>query len=290
MFDALAQQIPYHTLIDTAPVRLDVKRLDLIHPQISGNKFYKLKYNLIEAQKRGCARILTFGGAFSNHIAATAYAAHRFNFQSIGIIRGEELAARPLNPTLSTAQALGMQLEFISRAQYRQKDQPEFIQALMQHYPNTYIVPEGGTNALAIQGSKEILSSFDREQYDLICCAVGTGGTLSGLIESSAESQQLLGFSALKGTFLSEQIRGLTQKTNWKITDDYCFGGYAKSSPRLLNFMASFEEHYQIPLEPIYTAKMLYGLFDLIEQQAFAQGIRILALHTGGLQGRLSAK
>jgi len=151
-------------------------------------------------------------------------------------------------------------------------------------------VPEGGTNALAIQGSKEILSNVDREQYDLICCAVGTGGTLSGLIESSAESQQLLGFSALKGTFLSEQIRGSTQKTNWNITDDYCFGEYAKSSPRLLNFMASFEERYQIPLEPIYTAKMFYGLFDLIEQQAFTQGIRILALHTGGLQGRLSAK
>lgn len=286
MFDSIAQDIPYHTLIDGSPVRLDLKRLDLIHPHISGNKFYKLKYNLIEAKKRGCDRILTFGGAFSNHIAASAYAAHHFDFKSIGIIRGQELAYRPLNATLKTAQHYGMQLEFMSREQYRQKDQSEFLHALQSQYPSTFIIPEGGTNALAIQGSKEILSDTDRLNYDVICCAVGTGGTLAGLIEASHHGQYVIGFSALKGDFLHNDVQRHTNKTNWHILDDYCFGGYAKTSSELFDFIAGFEQKYQIPLEQVYTAKMLYGLLDLIQKNDFDQGTRILALHTGGLQGR----
>lgn len=286
MFDSIAQDIPYHTLIDSPSVHLDLKRLDLVHPHISGNKFYKLKYNLIDAKKQGFNSILTFGGAFSNHIAASAYAAHHFQFKSIGIIRGQELAYRPLNATLKTAQHYGMQFEFISRDQYRQKNLPEFLHALQHKYPSAYIIPEGGMNTLAIQGTKEILSDTDRLNYDVICCAVGTGGTLAGLIEASHQEQYVMGFSALKGDFLHNDVQRHTNKTNWHILDGYCFGGYAKTSSHLLDFILAFEQKYQIPLEQVYTAKMLYGLLDLIQNSYFAQGTRILALHTGGLQGR----
>jgi 1-aminocyclopropane-1-carboxylate deaminase/D-cysteine desulfhydrase-like pyridoxal-dependent ACC family enzyme len=194
MFDPIAQSVTYQKLRLDAPVTVTVKRLDQIHPQISGNKFFKLKYNFQEAQQQGFKKVLTFGGAYSNHIAATAYAAHLFGFASVGMIRGEELKDKTLNPTLATAQQLGMQLHFVSREQYRQKDQPEYLAALQQQYPEHYLIPEGGTNSLAIQGCKEILAAEDRHNYDMICCAVGTGGTISGLIEASAAHQSVLGF------------------------------------------------------------------------------------------------
>jgi 1-aminocyclopropane-1-carboxylate deaminase/D-cysteine desulfhydrase-like pyridoxal-dependent ACC family enzyme len=201
MFDHIAFPIPYQTLALSSSVQLTIKRLDLIHPQISGNKFFKLKYNLLAAQQQGLSQVLTFGGAFSNHIAATAYAAQRFGFQSIGIIRGEELATQDLNPTLQTAQDFGMQLHFVSRAEYRLRHDVEYLQQLQQQYSQAFIIPEGGTNALALQGTQEILSEDDRKNYDVICCAVGTGGTIAGLIESSSNQQQIVGFSALKGNF-----------------------------------------------------------------------------------------
>ena len=235
MFDSIAQTIAYQKLPLDASVSLSIKRLDQIHLKISGNKFFKLKYNFLEAQKQGFDKVLTFGGAYSNHIAATAYAAHLFGLKSVGIIRGEELSHKALNPTLSTAQHFGMQLHFVSRQQYRQKDQPEYLSALKQQFPEHYIIPEGGSNALAIQGCREILSEHDRQNYDVICCAVGTGGTISGLIEASAAHQTILGFSALKGDFLSSDVAQYTVKKNWNITDDYCFGGYAKA-PVELNF------------------------------------------------------
>lgn len=152
MFDSIAQQVPYQH-IEYRHQRISIKRLDLIHPQISGNKFFKLKYNLLAARQQGFEKVLTFGGAYSNHIAATAFAAHQFGFQSLGMIRGEELAQRPFNPTLATAQQFGMQLEFISRNAYRQKDQPDFLQRLQQQYPDFYLIPEGGTNALAFKAA-----------------------------------------------------------------------------------------------------------------------------------------
>ncbi|MGE8645191.1 1-aminocyclopropane-1-carboxylate deaminase/D-cysteine desulfhydrase [Acinetobacter vivianii] len=287
MFDHIAFPTPYQTLDLPAPVQLTVKRLDQIHPHISGNKFFKLKYNLLAAQQQGCSKILTFGGAFSNHIAATAYAAQRFGFQSIGIIRGEELASQALNPTLQTAHDFGMHLHFVSRAEYRLRHEATYLQQLQQQYPQAFIVPEGGTNALALQGSQEILSAHDRENYDVICCAVGTGGTIAGLIESSSDRQHVLGFSALKGDFLQQDIQQWTDKKNWSLTDAYCCGGYAKTSPALLQFMQQFEQQYVIPLEQVYTAKMMMGLFDLIQQQHFPENTRILAIHTGGLQGKL---
>lgn len=286
MFDRIAQSVTYQKLSLDAPVTVTVKRLDQIHPQISGNKFFKLKYNFQQARQQGFKKVLTFGGAYSNHIAATAYAAHLFGFASVGIIRGEELKDKALNPTLATAQQFGMQLHFVSREQYRQKDQPEYLATLKQHYPEHYLIPEGGTNTLAIQGCKEILTAEDRQNYDVIFCAVGTGGTITGLIEASAAHQTVLGFSALKGDFLQGDIQQWTTKKNWKITDAYCCGGYAKTTPELFLFMRSFETQHHIPLEHVYTAKMMYGLLDLIQQNDFPQGSRILVIHTGGLQGR----
>lgn len=286
MFDHIAQSVTYQHIQLNAPVTVTVKRLDQIHPQISGNKFFKLKYNFLEAEQQRLKKVLTFGGAYSNHIAATAYAAHLFGFASVGIIRGEELKDKALNPTLATAQQSGMQLHFVSRQQYREKTSSDFLAQLQQSYPEHYIIPEGGTNSLAIQGCKEILTAGDRHNYDVICCAVGTGGTITGLIEASAAHQTVLGFSALKGDFLKSDVEQWTTKKNWKITDAYCCGGYAKTSSELLQFMQCFEAEHHIPLEQVYTVKMMYGLMDLIAQNHFPAGSRILVIHTGGLQGR----
>ncbi|MFW1743274.1 1-aminocyclopropane-1-carboxylate deaminase/D-cysteine desulfhydrase [Acinetobacter johnsonii] len=287
MFDQIAQTIPYQQ-ITVEGFEISIKRLDLVHPQISGNKFFKLKYNLLAAQQQGYKKLLTFGGAYSNHIAATAYAAQLFGFESLGIIRGEELASKPLNLTLNTAQQFGMQLQFVMRETYRQKQSPAYLAQLQQDYPDYYVIPEGGTNPLAIQGCAEILSDADRQNFDLICCAVGTGGTIAGLIEASHSQQQVLGFSALKGDFLCREIQQLTEKRNWQITDQYCCGGYAKTTPELLQFIRTFEQQYNIPLEQIYTGKMLLGLIDLIQQGTFPKDHRILVIHSGGLQGRLA--
>lgn len=288
MFEQIAQSIPYQH-ISVGGINISIKRLDLVHPQISGNKFFKLKYNLLAAQQQGYKKLLTFGGAYSNHIAATAYAAQLLGFESLGIIRGEELASKALNATLSTAQQFGMQLQFVTREAYRQKQSSAYLAQLQQDYPDYYVIPEGGTNPLAIQGCTEILSDADRQNFDLICCAVGTGGTIAGLIEASHSQQQVLGFSALKGDFLSTEVEQLTPKRNWQITDQYCCGGYAKTTPELLQFIQDFEQQYGIPLEQIYTGKMLLGLTDLIQQGAFPRDHRILVIHSGGLQGRSAA-
>ncbi|MEN3978605.1 pyridoxal-phosphate dependent enzyme [Acinetobacter sp. CWB-B33] len=286
MFDALAQAIPYNT-VHLHGVTLAIKRLDSVHPQISGNKFFKLKYNFAAAQQQGLKQVLTFGGAYSNHIAATAYAAHLFGMQSIGIIRGEELALKALNPTMQTAQGFGMQLQFVSREMYRQKQSADFIQQLQAEFPNSYIIPEGGTNPLAIQGCTEILSPADLENFDLICCAAGTGGTIAGLIEASVAHQHVLGFSALKGDFLTQDVKQWTARRNWRITDEFCQGGYAKTTLELMQFIQEFEAAYSIPLEQVYTGKMLFGIQQMILRGEIKPEQRILVLHTGGLQGKI---
>ncbi|TCB75918.1 pyridoxal-phosphate dependent enzyme [Acinetobacter sp. ANC 4177] len=286
MFDALAQAIPFNT-VHLHGVTLAIKRLDSVHPQISGNKFFKLKYNFAAAQQQGLKQVLTFGGAYSNHIAATAYAAHLFGMQSIGIIRGEELAHKALNPTLQTAQDFGMQLQFVSRDAYRLKQSSGFLTQLQAEFPNGYIIPEGGTNPLAIQGCTEILSPADLENFDLICCAAGTGGTIAGLIEASAAHQQVLGFSALKGDFLTQDVKQWTARRNWRITDEFCQGGYAKTTPELMQFIQEFETAYSIPLEQIYTGKMLFGIQQMILRGEIKPEQRVLILHTGGLQGKI---
>ncbi len=288
MFTLSDQQLPYHNIRAHPDLQIDIKRLDLIHPLISGNKFYKLKNNIRFALDQGYQALLTFGGAYSNHIAATAAAGQLLGLPSIGIIRGDELAHQALNPTLQQAQANGMQLHFVSRSDYLRRHEIEYQQQLKQHFPHAYLIPEGGTNALAVEGCRDILSPSDLENYDVICCAVGTGGTISGLINASAEQQQVIGFPALKGDFLIQDIQHWTQKSNWLLVQDYHFGGYAKVTPALLDFIQRFEQQYQIPLEPIYTGKMLFGLFELIKQNYFVKGSRILVIHSGGLQGKTS--
>lgn len=262
-----------------------MKRIDRIHPQISGNKFYKLQYNLKQALAENHKKVLTFGGAFSNHIAATAFAGQSLGLQTIGVIRGEELVHKiDENPTLKQAQEYGMTFEFVSRETYRNKNTSEFLATLNEKLGSFYTIPEGGTNALAIQGCEEILD-FNDKNFNYICTAVGTGGTISGLINSAEAHQKVLGFPALKGSFLNDDIQQWTTKNNWELIQDYHFGGYGKMTVALIAFMNQFLEAYQILLDPVYTAKMVFGVFDLIEKQYFENNANILMIHTGGLQG-----
>jgi 1-aminocyclopropane-1-carboxylate deaminase len=265
---------------------LVIKREDQLHPYISGNKYRKLKYNLIEANNKGYDILLTFGGAYSNHIAAVASAGKEYGFKTIGVIRGEELIDKiDSNPTLQFAKSCGMNFHFISREVYGKKNELNFIDNLKTTFGDFYLLPEGGTNDLAVEGCSEILTQNDA-QFDYICSAVGTGGTIAGLIESSnAASQTVLGFSALKGTFQISEINSLTSKRNYKILDDYCFGGYAKVNSTLIDFINDFKCKTSIPLDPVYTGKMVYGIIDLIKKGVIRDQSKILAIHTGGLQG-----
>ena len=266
-------------------VSLFIKREDHLHPFISGNKYRKLKYNLLEAKKRQAATILTFGGAYSNHIAATAYAGYENGFNTVGVIRGEEIAdVWQKNPTLKFANAHGMEFKFVSREVYRNKQDELFLNELQSQFKSCYILPEGGANMLAVEGCEEILTMSDA-CFDTVCCAVGTGGTISGIINSSQKHQNILGFPAVKGSFLTEDIRSFVSSNNWSLQTDYHFGGYAKINLELINFINDFYEQTKIPLDPIYTAKMIYGLLDLVKNNYFQPYAKILAVHTGGLQG-----
>ena len=266
-------------------ISMHIKREDLIHPFVSGNKFRKLKYNLLQATAENQETLLTFGGAFSNHIAAVAFAGNEKGFKTIGIIRGDELASKVSeNPTLLFAQNCGMQLEFISREDYRLKSEVSFLENLKQKFGGFYHIPEGGTNDLAIKGCEEILTSEDAD-FDYICCSVGTGGTISGIINSVLPHQKVLGFPALKGDFLKEEIRNFVQNDNWELVTDYHFGGYAKVNAELIVFINHFYLENQIPLDPIYTGKMVFGVIDLIKKNYFPAKSKILLIHTGGIQG-----
>lgn len=261
------------------------KREDLIHPFVSGNKFRKLKYNLLQAKTENQSSLLTFGGAFSNHIAAVAYAGKENGFRTIGIIRGDELKSKIVeNPTLQFAQDCDMHLEFVTRDEYRQKNEVAFLENLKNKFGDFYLIPEGGTNELAIKGCEEILTTEDSD-FDFICCAVGTGGTISGLINSALVHQKVLGFPALKGDFLQDEIRIFAKNKNWKIIPDYHFGGYGKVTPELIGFINDFYTKTRIPLDPIYTGKMVFGVIDLIEKKYFPENSKILLIHTGGIQG-----
>ena len=266
-------------------VSLFIKREDLLHPHISGNKFRKLKYNITTAQEQNQTQLLTFGGAFSNHIVAVAAAGKEYGFQTIGVIRGEELATQiEDNPSLKFAQACGMILEFVSREQYRNKNEKNALEFWQKKYGKFYFLPEGGTNDLAVKGCEEILTTQD-EIFDFICCAVGTGGTISGLINSAQPHQKIIGFPALKGDFLPEDIRKFTNGKNWELCGDYHFEGYGKVTPQLIQFLNHFYAQYKIPLDPIYTGKMVFGVMDLISKNYFKKGSKIVLIHTGGLQG-----
>jgi 1-aminocyclopropane-1-carboxylate deaminase len=233
--------------------------------------------------------LLTFGGAYSNHIYATAAAGKIFNFETIGIIRGEE--HKPLNPTLSFALENGMKLYYLDRTSYRKKYSPEILKMLEKMFGDFYLVPEGGTNSFAVKGCSEIIEKINLD-FDYICCPCGTGGTLSGLIAGLNRKKFALGFAVLKGaSFLKKNVGSLLKsinidnQVNWDINLDYHFGGYARISKQLLDFTEKFSAKTKIPLEPIYTGKMLFGIYDLIGKGFFKEGTKIVALHTGGLQG-----
>ena len=268
---------------------LSIKREDLLHPTVSGNKFRKLKYNLIQARAESYDTLLTFGGAFSNHIAATAAAGQLEGFKTIGVIRGEELGvnlAQTLesNPTLAFAHKCGMKFHFISRQEYREKDELRFRESIKKTFDNPFIIPEGGTNELAIQGCEEILTEEDKD-FDYICCPIGTAGTISGIINSLKPHQMALGFPALKGDWVADEVRKYAKNEQWEIIADYHFGGYAKVNGDLVNFINEFHAKHHVLLDPIYTGKMLYGISELMKGGYFRENSRILAVHTGGLQG-----
>ena len=269
-------------------VQLFVKREDLIHPQISGNKWRKLKYNLIEARKRGISTLLTFGGAFSNHIHATAAAGDFFGFKTIGIIRGEK--PQILSPTLKFAIDKGMKLYFVSRAAYR--DKKALASTISQDLNPVYVLPEGGTNNLALKGCSEIVKNYiDNSNVDIWCSPCGTGGTLAGLVTALSNNQKAVGFSVLKGDFLKTEVEqllsnfGHLNSQNWSINTAFHFGGYAKFDNNLIQFINKFKADHQIQLDPIYTGKMFYGIYDLIQKGFFPKGSTIMAVHTGGQQG-----
>ena len=266
-------------------ISVEIKREDLLHPFISGNKFRKLKYNIFEAQKLEKKTLLTFGGAFSNHIAAVAAAGEKYGFETIGIIRGEELVDKiDENPTLTFAQNCGMTFEFWTRTDYRNKEDQKLIDNLLEKYGEFYLIPEGGTNSLAIKGCEEILTDQDAK-FDYICCAIGTGGTISGLINSSLPHQQVLGFPAVRQENLGELIDRNVNNKRWNLICDYHFGGYAKINAELVNFINDFKIQTTIQLDPVYTAKMVFGVVNLIATNYFPENSKILLIHTGGLQG-----
>ena len=279
-------------------IRLWIKRDDLIHPIIQGNKWRKLKYNIQEAQRTQKKYLVTFGGAYSNHIHATAAAGEYFGIKTIGIIRGEEV--QPLNPTLSYAHQCRMQLHFVDRKTYRLKEkllpQLDFFSASqIDLQKECYIIPEGGTNSFAIKGCQELAKEIENQMEippDFVALSCGTGGTIVGVISGLNNTSHVLGFSALKGDFLKEEIKILltdieipSSTNNWSLQTDYHFGGYAKFDKNLIDFINTFKRDFNIPLDPIYTGKMMYGIFNLIQKGFFKRGSRIVVIHTGGLQG-----
>ncbi len=269
-------------------VNILVKRDDLIHPTVSGTKWRKLKYNIAIAKKRRMKTLLTFGGAYSNHIFATAAAGAESGMKTIGIIRGELM--KPLNPTLSYAARLGMNLQFVSRQEYRKKDQEAFLMALEGEHGSFYLIPEGGSNGLALKGVSEMINEID-VNYDFICTPVGTGGTLAGLLQGLEGKKRALGFPVLKAPSLESRIRLLLRKesglnpSNFNLLQDYDFGGFARFTSGLIDFINRCRYEHHLRLDPIYTGKMLFGIYDLIRKGYFPTGSTVLALHTGGLQG-----
>lgn len=273
-------------------LKVYVKRDDLLsplpHDPFCGNKWRKLKYNLLYAQAQGIDTLLSFGGAYSNHIAALASAGRQFGFKTIGIIRGEEVE----NHTLRQARKDGMLLSFIDRATYRRKKEANFLADLQATYPNAYIIPEGGTNALALEGCKELAEEIQTQVAAThICSACGTGGTLAGMIQGLGQGVKALGISVLKGDFMRAEVEThleqFTKKTynNWEVLEGYHHGGYAKKTQALLDFIDAFYGQHAIQLEPIYTAKLFYAIDQLIKEDYFPRGSKIVMLHSGGLQG-----
>lgn len=263
-------------------VRVLLKRDDLIHPDFPGNKWRKLVPNLVAAREQGHTTLLTFGGAYSNHLRAVAAAGHHFGFQTVGVVRGEQHL--PLNEVLASASDFGMRLTYLDRAAYRDQTTTHVLNRFRSEFGNCYVLPEGGSNALAVRGCAEIPREI-AEPFDVICCAVGTGGTLAGISGGLSDGQRALGFAVLKGgDFLNDDVAVLqraaygTVRSNWSIETGLHCGGYAKRTPALDAFMADFEQRHGVRLNWVYEAKMLLGLFGLVEAGRFPVDTTIVAV------------
>ncbi|WP_294237321.1 1-aminocyclopropane-1-carboxylate deaminase/D-cysteine desulfhydrase [Chryseobacterium sp. sg2396] len=265
-------------------VKLFMKREDLIHPQISGNKYWKLFFNINRYLDKPPEKpyIITFGGAFSNHIAAVSAVGNLAGIPTLGIIRGEELKDKWRdNPTLLFAKRNGMNLQFVTREEYRHKE--KLTGFLQKEFPEALTVPEGGTNEDAVAGVKMMLND-ETKDFDYLCTAVGTGGTVAGISEYCGDNQNVIGFKVVNDDSLEQRIRELTSKKNFSLIDS-SFGGYGKIKDENIRFINDFKEKYSIPLEPVYTGKMMQKVFELIEDGFFPEDSRVLCFHTGGLQG-----
>lgn len=271
--------------LEEKQISLYVKRDDLLHPFINGNKWFKLKYNLIKAADDNINQLLTFGGAYSNHISSFSYACKLFRFDGIVVIRSEEYPK--LNPTLEFVINNGVKIHYISRKMYRNKYDENLLNELKNQYGDFFLIPEGGSNQLAVDGCSEIVSNIELD-FDFICAACGTAGTLTGIAKSLKENQKAIGVAVLKGAdFLIDEVKRLSQnqKLNFEILLNYHFGGYAKFTDELINFIKEFYIKHQIILEPIYTGKLFFAVYDLIEKEYFPRNSRIVVYHSGGLQG-----
>lgn len=275
------------TLFSGDSIEVDILRTDLIHPVVSGNKWFKLRYYLEEAIALKKERIVSFGGAYSNHIVATAFAAREAGLKSMGIIRGEK--AEHLSHTLVHAASYGMELVFVERSAYRNK------QAIMEQYnlPGSYWVNEGGYGKTGARGAAEMLDFPQHNEYTHILCATGTGTMMAGLIKAAQKHQEVIGISVLKNHFsLETEVKSLLEEPEivkkYSFIHDYHFGGYAKHPEMLINFMKDIWEYWQVPTDIVYTSKLLFGVKDLISKNYFPPGSRLLVIHSGGLQGNLS--
>jgi 1-aminocyclopropane-1-carboxylate deaminase/D-cysteine desulfhydrase-like pyridoxal-dependent ACC family enzyme len=288
--DTPVQEI-HHETLDKAGIQLWIKREDLNHASVSGNKWWKLKYNLEEAGRMNYRTILTFGGAYSNHIFSTSAAAKECGLKSIGIIRGERV--EPLNRTLAFAEHQGMQLHFVSREMYRTKNDPAFTTSLQEKFGDFFLVPEGGTNTFAIRGCEEFAKEkLSQVSFDILMLPVGTGGTMAGIIAGLEDSKEILGVSVLKkGDFLKDEISDLLKKYsgttygNWSLLTSYDHGGYAKVTQELLGLVNVMKMQHNLPLDTVYTGKLMSAVLKEAERGRFSRGTTVLALHTGGLQG-----
>ncbi|UYW00567.1 pyridoxal-phosphate dependent enzyme [Flavobacterium agricola] len=275
-------------IITYKKVTITIRRDDLLHPFISGNKFRKLKHNIEIVKQNKFKGILTFGGAFSNHIAATAAAGFAYSIPTVGVIRGEEWQFKSdENPTLLFAKQNGMHLHFFSRDKYRNKQDVSVIQELQNLFPDYYFVPEGGSNKLAVLGCEEIINPEQDAKFDYVCCAAGTGATISGIYNQLQPHQKAIAFMALNDYSVLDAVVNWTtnRRNDLYFCFDYNLGAYAKINDALIAFINDFFNKFGIPLDPIYTGKMFFGIIDLIDKQIIAPGSQILAIHTGGLQG-----
>lgn len=277
----------------SAGVSLRILRLDQVHPLLTGNKWYKLRLNLQSAREQGYSTVLSFGGAYSNHLHALAAAGRLFGFRTIGVIRGE--IVEPLNPTLAFAQEQGMELHAVSRADYRNKTSPDFLAQLTERFGMCFVIPEGGGNEAGVLGCTEIARSlhWSPDATDrLVTLACGTGATLAGIVAGLTVPCQVIGFSTLKGgEFLAQQVRDFLEVVQvadpgkWHINTQAHCGGYARVTEELLAFIRDFTDRTGVPLEPVYTGKMMFGLYAMLTAGEIARGSEIIAIHTGGLQG-----